>query len=78
MLGVGNREDMNMNEKIDDPRSTEEISAPQARERYVLENVFWVPLSNCRFSHSSSSLVPPEPHSENHDKERQSIKPGRD
>jgi hypothetical protein len=53
-----------MNEKIDDLRSTEEFFAPQARERYVLENVFWVPLSNRSVRHSSTSHALPEPRSE--------------
>jgi hypothetical protein len=62
---VANKEDVNVNEKIH-PRPTEEISAPHAEEKYVLEDVFWVPLSNCRFR-QSTSLVLPEPRSENHD-----------
>jgi len=66
-----------MNEKID-PRPTEEISAPQAKEKFILEDVFWVPLGNRSDRHSSTSHALPEPRSENHDNERQSIKAGHD
>jgi hypothetical protein len=45
ILSVANKEDVNVNEKIH-PRPTEEISAPHAEGKYVLEDVFWVPLSN--------------------------------
>jgi hypothetical protein len=34
------------------------ISASQEKREYVLESVFWVPLSNCGSKRSTSRLVP--------------------
>ena len=42
-----------MNEKIG-PRPSEAISSPQENRKYVLEGVFWVPLSSCSRSTSSA------------------------
>jgi len=56
---------VNTNEKIH-PRSSETISAPQGERKYILEGVFWVPISNCSSRHSTS-LVLPELHSKKFD-----------
>ena len=39
-----------MNEKII-PRASSATSCPEGKAKYVLEDVFWVPVSNCRARH---------------------------
>jgi hypothetical protein len=39
-------------------RLTAAISASQEKREYVLEDVFWVPIGNCRSKSSTSRLVP--------------------
>ena len=34
------------------------ISGSQVERKYVLEDVFWVPLTNCRCIHSASPVLP--------------------
>jgi len=50
-----------MKQKIN-PQPSEAISGSQGKTRYVLEDVFWVPLSNCS-SMRSTHFVLPERHS---------------
>jgi hypothetical protein len=35
------------------------ISASQEKRKFVLEDVFWVPISNCSSRHSTSRFVTP-------------------
>jgi hypothetical protein len=51
-----------MSKKIQ-PRPPVAISGSQGSVKYVLEDVFWVPISNSRWKRSTS-LVLPELHSE--------------
>jgi len=45
-----------MNEKISVPRSAAK-STSHSERKYVLEDVFWVPISNCGHSSSTSSAL---------------------
>jgi hypothetical protein len=51
-----------MKQKIN-PQPSEAISGSLGKTRYVLEDVFWVPLGNCSSLRSTPS-VSPERHSE--------------
>ena len=44
-----------MNEKLN-PRPSATSSRLQGERKYVLEDVFWVPVSNCRDRHSDSAV----------------------
>jgi len=44
-----------MNEKMD-PRASAASSTSQGEGKYVLEDVFWVPVSNCSDRHSDSAV----------------------
>jgi len=44
-----------MNEKIN-PRPAAASSTSHGERKYVLEDVFWVPVSNCRDRHSDSAV----------------------
>lgn len=44
-----------MNKKMD-PRLPAASSRSQGGRKYVLEDVFWVPVSNCSDRHSDSAL----------------------
>jgi len=52
-------------------RLSEGSSAAQEERKYVLEDVFWVPESNCRDRHLALPL-PPESHAEARDIESNS------
>jgi hypothetical protein len=45
-----------MNEKINVPRSAAK-STSHGERKYVLEDVFWVPINNCGHSSSTSSAL---------------------
>ena len=49
-----------MNEKMN-PRLSAVNSTSQGERKYVLEDVFWVPVSNCSDRHSDSAV--PSQHS---------------
>jgi hypothetical protein len=59
-IATGGR--MNMNEKIN-PQLSSATPCSQEKTKYVLEDVFWVPISNCSSRHFPSP-VSPELHSE--------------
>jgi len=46
-----------MNEKIN-PRFSSAISRSHGKAKYVLEDVFWVPISNCSSRHFSPPICP--------------------
>jgi hypothetical protein len=53
-IAIGGRE--NMHKKISS-RLSAALSASQGKRKYVLEDVSWVPISNCKSGHSSSGFV---------------------
>jgi len=54
-----------MNEKMD-PRPSAASSTSLGERKYVLEDVFWVPVSNCSVRHSHSA-VPSQQRSDTRD-----------
>jgi len=55
-----------MNEKIN-PRPAAASSTSHGERKYVLEDVFWVPVSNCRDRHPNSA-VPSQHRSDTRDR----------
>jgi hypothetical protein len=46
-------------------RRSAPISASNGKRKYVLEGIFWVPISNCSDRYSTSSVLPVSPPGKN-------------